>query len=75
MIWHIMDTYELVKDVKGPFTSSVVYDRMSARGLDPKLYRNKCYKHLRLLTKQGFLTRTGATKTSFGQAVYLYEVV
>ena len=75
MIWRIMDTYNLVKDIKRPFTSGDLRERMLVHCVDPNINFNQCYKHLYRLTKQGFLTRTGATKTPYGKPVYVYEVV
>lgn len=75
MIWRIMDTYNLVKDIKGPFLSKVVYDKMLALGMAPIDIRSRYCVHLKKLAKQGYLTRTGGKKNSFGNAVYIYEVV
>lgn len=73
MIWRLMDTYNLVKDIEGPFTSGDVYKKMSNLGIsrDDTRYRT----HLRKLTKQGYLTRTGGKKGQTGRSVYIYEVV
>ena len=75
MMWRIMDTYNLVKDIEGPFLSKVVYDKMLALGMDPRFIRSRYGVHLKKLAKQGYLTRTGVKKNSFGNAVYEYEVV
>ena len=74
-MWRIMDTYNLVKDIEGPFLSKVVYDKMLALGMDPRFIRSRYGVHLKKLAKQGYLTRTGVKKNSFGNAVYEYEVV
>lgn len=75
MTWGIMDTYDLVKDIEGPFYSRVVYDRMLTLGMDDRFITSRYGVHLKNLAKQGYLTRTGAKKNSFGNAVYIYEVV
>lgn len=75
MMWRIMDTYDLVKDIEGPFFSRIVYDRMLALGMDKRSIRSRYGVHLKKLAKQGYLTRTGVKKNSFGNAVYIYEVV
>ena len=75
MIWRIMDTYDLVKDIKGPFQSSVVYDKMLNLGIPYKYVRSFYCEHLARLAKQGYLTRTGGIKVQTGNPVYIYEVV
>ena len=75
MIWRIMDTYDLVKDIEGPFFSTIVYDKMLALGMAPIDIRSRYCVHLKKLTKQGYLTRIGVKKNSFGNAVYIYKVV
>ena len=75
MMWRIMDTYDLVKDIEGPFFSRIVYDKMLALGMDPRFIKSHHCVHLKKLAKQGYLTRTGVKKNSFGNAVYEYEVV
>lgn len=75
MIWRIMDTYNLVKDIEGPFLSRVVYDRMLTLGMEHRFITPRYGVHLKKLAKQGYLTRTGVKKNSFGNAVYEYEVV
>lgn len=75
MIWGIMDTYDLVKDIEGPFLSRVVYDKMLTLGMDHRFITSRYGVHLKKLAKQGYLTRRGAKKNSFGNAVYIYEVV
>jgi hypothetical protein len=75
MTWRIMDTYNLVKDIEGPFPSSVVYEKMLNLGMAPMAIRARYCAHLRKLAKQGYLTRTGAKKGQNGNAVYIYEVV
>lgn len=75
MTWRIMDTYNLVKDIEGPFLSRIVYDKMLALGMDSGFIRSRYGVHLRKLAKQGYLTRRGVRKNSFGNAVYEYEVV
>lgn len=75
MIWRIMDTYDLVKDIEGPFLSKVVYDKMLALGMAPTDIRSRYCVHLKKLAKQGYLTRIGVKKNTFGNAVYEYEVV
>lgn len=75
MTWRIMDTYDLVKDIEGPFLSRIVYDKMLALGMDSSFIRSRYGVHLRKLAKQGYLTRTGVKRNTFGNAVYMYEVV
>lgn len=75
MTWRIMDTYDLVKDIQGPFTSSVVYEKMLNLGMSRMDIKSRYCDHLKRLTKQGYLTRTGDTKGQTGNAVYVYEVV
>lgn len=75
MIWRIMDTYNLVKDIEGPFMSSVVYEKMLNLGMSRMDVRSRYCDHLKRLAKQGYLTRTGVKKNTFGNAVYEYEVV
>ena len=70
-----MDTYDLIKDIEGPFTSGVLRDIMLARGMDPKKFSDRYYVHLRKLAKQGFLKRIGQQESPFGQPVFIYEVV
>ena len=74
MIWRLMDTYELIKDIKEPFTAGILREIMQARGMDPKLYSNRYYVHLRKLTKQGYLNRVGEKESPFGQPIFIYEV-
>lgn len=74
-MWRIMDTYNLVKDIEGPFLSRIVYDKMLALGMDRRFILSRYSVHLKKLAKQGYLTRTGGKKNSFGNAVYIYEVV
>ena len=74
MIWRLMDTYDLIKDIEGPFTSDVLRDIMLARGMNPKEFSNRYYVHIRKLAKQGFLRRIGQKESPFGQPVYIYEV-
>ena len=75
MMWRIMDTYNLVKDIEGPFISSVVYEKMLNLGMSHMDVRSRYCDHLKRLVKQGYLTRTGVKKNNFGNAVYEYEVV
>ena len=75
MIWRLMDTYDLIKDIKEPFLSTDLRDIMLARGMDPKEFSNRYFVHLLKLTKQGFLTRTEVTQNRFKKPVYMYEVV
>ena len=75
MIWRLMDTYDLVKDIKGPFQSSVVYDKMLSLGITRKYIRSFYCGHLTRLARQGYLTRTGGIKGETGNPVYIYEVV
>jgi hypothetical protein len=75
MMWRIMDTYDLVKDLEGPFTSSDVYEKMLNLGMAPVAIPARYCDHLKRLTKQGYLTRTGGKKGQTGNAVYIYEVV
>ena len=75
MSWRIMDTYNLVKDIEGPFTSNDVYEKMLNLGMPRMDIRSHYYDHLKRLTKQGYLTRTGGKKGQTDNAVYIYEVV
>ncbi len=75
MIWRLMDTYDLVKDIKGPFQSSVVYDKMLSLGIPRKYIRSFYCEHLTRLAKQGYLMRMGGIKGETGRPVYIYEVV
>ena len=75
MMWRIMDTYNLVKDIEGPFLSSDVYDKMLTLGMSHMDIRPRYCDHLKRLAKQGYLSRTGTKKNNFGNAVYIYEVV
>ena len=75
MIWRLMDTYDLIKDINEPFTSWDLRDIMRARGMDPEEYRNRYFVHLLKLTKQGFLTRTEVAQNRFKKPVYMYEVI
>ena len=75
MIWRLMDTYELVKDIEGPFPSSVVYEKMLNLGVPRKYIRSYYCEHLSRLTRQGYLTRTGGIKGQTGNPVYIYEVI
>ena len=75
MIWRLMDTYDLIKDIEEPFSSHTLRDKMLALGMDPEEYRNRYFVHLYKLTKQGFLTRTEVTQNRFKKPVYMYEVV
>lgn len=75
MTWRIMDTYNLVKDIEGPFLSRIVYDKMLALGMDRRFILSRYGVHLKKLAKQGYLTRTGVKKNTFGNSVYMYEVV
>ena len=74
MIWRLMDTYNLVKDIEGPFTSSTVYEKMLTLGMTRKYVRSFYCEHLARLAKQGYLTRTGGIKVQTGNPVYIYEV-
>ena len=74
MIWRLMDTYDLVKDIECPFTANILREIMLARGMDPKLFSNRYYVHLRKLAKQGYLNRIGEKESPFGQPVFIYEV-
>ena len=74
MTWRIMDTYDLVKDIEGPFTSSDVYEKMLNLGMSRMDIKLRYCDHLKKLTKQGYLTRTGGKKGQTGKAVYIYEV-
>ena len=69
-----MDTYDLVKDIKEPFTSWDLRDIMLARGMNPKEFSNRYFIHLLKLTKQGFLSRTEVAQNRFKKPVYMYEV-
>jgi len=75
MIWRLMDTYDLVKGIKEPFTSRVVYEKMLNLGIPRKYIRSYYCEHLTRLAKQGYLTITGGKKGQTGNAVYIYEVV
>ena len=75
MIWRLMDTYDLIKDIEEPFTSHTLRDIMLAQGMDPKAFSNRYFVHLYKLTKQGFLTRTEVAQNRFKKPVYMYEVV
>ena len=74
MMWRITDTYNLVKDIEAPFTSSDVYEKMLNLGIPRMDIRSRYCDHLKRLTKQGYLTRTGGKKGQTGKAVYIYEV-
>ena len=75
MTWRIMDTYDLVKDLEGPFTSSVVCEKMLALGMSHDDIHSHHCTHLKKLAKQGYLTRTGGKKGQTGNAIYIYEVI
>lgn len=75
MIWRLMDTYDLIKDIKEPFTSRVLHDEMLARGMDPKLFCKRYYVHLTKLAKQGYLKRVGEQENPLGRNFCIYEVV
>lgn len=75
MIWYIMDTYDLVRDIEGPFTSRTVWGKMKALGMSDTEIKTRCHDHLRWLTKEGYLTRTGVKKAPTGNTYYIYEVV
>ena len=59
MFWRLMDTYDLIKDIKEPFTAGIIHEIMLARGMDPKLFSSRYYQHLGKLVKQGYLKRIG----------------
>jgi len=75
MIWRLMDTYDLVKGIKGPFMSHVVYEKMLNLGIPRNYIRSFYCEHLTRLTKQGYLTRTAGIKGETGNPVYIYEVI
>ena len=75
MIWRLMDTYDLVKDIEGPFTSSTVYEKMLNLGMTRMDIRPYYCEHLSRLAKQGYLTRKGGKKGQTGNPVYIYEVI
>lgn len=75
MIWRIMDTYDLVKDLEEPFTSEYVWDKMKALDIPESGIKARYSKHLKRLTKQGYLSRIGGKKDPTGNTHYIYEVV
>lgn len=75
MIWRLMDTYDLIKDIEGPFTAGILCELMLARGMDPKQFSNRYYQHLSKLVKQGYLKRIGEMEGHFKKKIYIYEVI
>ena len=75
MIWRLMDTYDLIKDIEEPFTAGIIWELMLARGMDPKQFSNRYYQHLSKLVKQGYLKRIGEMEGHFRKKICIYEVI
>ena len=74
MFWRMMDTYNLMKTIEGPFTSKVVYEKMKFLGFYDEEVKPRYCDHLKRLAKQGYLTRTAGDNGLTRHAIYIYEV-